>query len=198
VLRDQRVRLCAVVAVLLAFTNEWWWSSDARVFDGTGVGDQVYWLSRLVWTAPYALALVAVMWSARPGAGVLVAGTALVAGLLAVWLHEGVGLSLHGLLAYLLNVVALLPADVMVAARRRLDAVSGAAAGLACGLVLALVAFLWVLPVVDLPAWYVLGGIVLPPSGLTLVGLGVGAVLQTRVARGRRVSGRPGPAHVRS
>jgi hypothetical protein len=63
----------------------------------------------------------------------------------------------------------------MVAARRRLDAVAGAAAGLACGLVLALVAFLWVLPVVDLPAWYVLGGIVLPPVGLTLV---VGTVLQ--------------------
>ena len=175
-LRDGRVLVCATVAVALAFTNEWWWSSDARVFDGTGVGDQVYWLSRLIWTAPYALALVAVMWSARPGAGVLVAATALVAGLLAVALHQGVGLSLHGFLAYALNVVALLPADVMVAARGRLDAVAGAAAGLACGLVLALVAFLWVLPVVDLPAWYVLGGIVLPPVALTLVGAVLGSI----------------------
>jgi hypothetical protein len=189
VLRDRGVLTCAAVAVALAFTNEWWWSSDARVFDGTGAGDEVYWFSRLVWTAPYALALVAVLWSARPGAGVLVAGTALVAGLLAVALHEGVGLSLHGVLAYLLNVVGLLPADVMVAARRRLDAVAGAFAGLACGLVLALVAFLWVLPVVELPAWYVLGGIVLPPAALALVGLVVGAVRQPQ-ADAASVAGR--------
>lgn len=188
-LGDRGVRLCLCAAVVLAFSNEWWWSSDEGVFDGSGVGDHVYWLSRVIWTAPYALALVAVMWSARPGAGVLVAGTALVAGLLAVWLHRGVGLSLHGVLAYLLNVVALLPADVMVAARRRLDAVAGAVAGLACGLVLAFVAFLWVLPVLDLPAWYLLGGIVLPPVGLTLVGLVVGAGLQARADVGS-VAGR--------
>ena len=179
-LRDRGVVVCAALAVVLAFSSEWWWSSDSRVFDGSGAGDQVYWLSRLIWTAPYALALVAVTWSARPGAGVLVAGTALVAGLLAVVLHHGVGLSLHGLLAYVLTVVALLPADVMVAAGRRLDPVAGAAAGLACGLVLALVAFLWVLPVVDLPAWYLLGGIVFPPVALSLVGLLTGAAVQAR------------------
>jgi hypothetical protein len=176
VLADRGIRVCLLAAVLLGFVNEWWWSSDARVFDGSGAGDHVYWFSRVIWTAPYALALVAVLRSARPGAGVLVAGVALVAGLVAVALHQGVGLSLHGLLAYLVDVMALLPADVMVAARRRLDAVAGAAAGLACGAVLGLVAFLWILPYVDLPAWYVLGGIVFPPVALTIVGLAAGAL----------------------
>ena len=177
-LRDRRILLCAVLAVVIAFANEWW-SAGAHVMVGS-FGDSTYWLSRLSWLAPYALALVAVVWSARPGAGVLVAGAALAAGLVAVVLHEGTGLSLHGVLAYLLNVVALLPADVMVAARRRPDAVLGAAAGLACGVVLAVVTFLWVLPVVEVPPWYVLGGYVLPPVALTLVGLVAGAWSQAR------------------
>jgi hypothetical protein len=181
VLRDRRVRVCLLVGVLVAVGTELW-DPVAHVMDGS-FGDSEYWFWRLIWIAPYAIALVAVVSSARPGSGVLVAGAALVAALVAVEIdtgisHLSVGVSFLGLLAYFLDVVALAPADLTAAARGRgFDAASGAAAGLACGIALAMVAFLWGLPrVTDLPAWYVLSGFVFPPVAMTAVGAVTGLV----------------------
>jgi hypothetical protein len=175
VLRDRRVVGCLLVAVLFAIVTELW-DPVAHVMDGS-FGDSGYWLWRLIWITPYAIALVAVVSSGRPGSGVLVAGAALVAALVAVEIdtgisHLGVGVSFLGLLAYFLDVVALVPADLSAAARRRgFDAASAATAGLVCGLAMAMVAFLWGLPrVTDLPAWYVLSGFVFPPVAMTAVG----------------------------
>lgn len=180
-LRDRRVRVCLLVGVLVAVGTELW-DPVGHVMDGS-FGDSEYWFWRLIWIAPYAIALVAVVSSARPGSGVLVAGAALVAALVAVEIdtgisHLSVGVSFLGLLAYFLDVVALAPADLTAAARGRgFDAASGAAAGLACGIALAMVAFLWGLPrVTDLPAWYVLSGFVFPPVAMTAVGAVTGLV----------------------
>jgi hypothetical protein len=194
VLRDRRVVGCLLVAVLFAIVTELW-DPVAHVMDGS-FGDSGYWLWRLIWITPYAIALVAVVSSARPGAGVLVAGAALVAALIAVEIdtgisHLGTGVSLFGLLAYFLDVVALVPADLASAARGRgFDAASGAAAGLACGVALAMVAFLWGLPrITDVPAWYVLSGYVFPPVAMTAVGAVTGLVAGGVSARRSLVDG---------
>jgi hypothetical protein len=180
-LRNRGVLACGTIAVVLAFGNEWW-IPDAHVMSGS-FGDAGYWSSRVLWISPYALALVAALVSLRAAAGVLVAGAAVLASLVAVEIDTGLssltaGISLHGVLAYLLNVVALVPAAVVVAGRagRAVDVRLGALTGLACGAVLAFVAFLWMLPVVTgLPAWYVLGGYVFPPVAMATVGLLAGA-----------------------
>ncbi len=112
----------------------------------------------------------------------LVAGTALVAALLTVEIDTGLadlgaGISFLGVLASFLNVVALVPADLTAAARgRAFDAASGAVAGLVCGVVLAMVVFLWHLPLIDVPVWYVLSGYVFPPVALAAVGAVTGLV----------------------
>jgi hypothetical protein len=180
-LRDRRVLACLLVAVLLAVLNALW-DPVAHVMAGD-FGDSAFWLWRLIWIAPFAIALVAVVSSGRPGSGVLVAAAALVAALVAVEIDTGIGdlaagISLVGVLAYFLNVVALVPVDLMAAARRQVfDTVSGAVAGLVCGAVLATVAFLWGLPrITEVPAWYVLSGYVFPPAALAAVGAVTGLV----------------------
>ena len=179
-LRDKLVGLCLLAAVLVAFGHGLW--NPGRLVEYGASIDSVFWLWRLSWIAPYALALVAVVGGGRPGSALLVAGSALVATLFAVDLYTGLdkptaGISLAGVAAYFLNIVAIVPADFAAAAwHRRFDRASGAATGLVCGLVLAAVAFLWALPrVVDVPTWYVLGGYVFPPLVMSAVGAVTGA-----------------------
>jgi hypothetical protein len=89
----------------------------------------------------------------------------------------GPGVSVVGLVAFLLNVVALAPADLLAAGRAHFALWSGLLAGLVCGLALALVLFLWTFPrLTDLPGWYVLGGYVFPPAFLALVGACAGGL----------------------
>ncbi|MBV9830070.1 MAG: hypothetical protein JOZ82_00620 [Marmoricola sp.] len=174
-LRDRRVRVCLLVAALLAIGNEW--LTPATLVGHATFGDTTYWLARLSWIAPYAVALVAVVSSARAGAAVVVAGTALLASLVAVVLDPGVHFSQLGFLAHLLDVVAMLPADLMARRRRFFDSGAGATAGFACGIGLAAVAFLWAIPrIVHVPGWYLLGGYVFPLVLMTLVGAASGAV----------------------
>ncbi len=180
-LRDRRVRACLVVAVLLAIGNEW--LTPATLVGHATFGDTTYWLARLSWIAPYAVALVAVVSSARAGAGVMVAGVAFGASLVAVALDPGVQFSHLGVMAHLLDVIAILPADLMASRRRFFDRASGATAGFACGIGLAAVAFLWAIPrIVNVPGWYLLGGYLFPIVVMTLVGAGSGVARRVAVA----------------
>ncbi len=58
-LRDRRVLVCLLVAVLLAVATALW-DPVEHVMAGD-FGDSVFWLWGLSWIAPYAIALVAVV-----------------------------------------------------------------------------------------------------------------------------------------